>query len=72
MEYYEKEILEKTFEITRENCSGCLNDWPSQKDHECLDSFHFNLNIWKAIEIIKQKYEIDFDSIEVFEKLEIL
>ena len=28
--------MEGIREVMRANCEGCIHDWPSQRDHECL------------------------------------
>ena len=36
LEVLRKMLTEGTREAMRDNCEGCVHDWPSQRDHECL------------------------------------
>ena len=45
-----KQLLKKKIsKLLEENCDGCVNDWPSQTDHECLQDGKAQLYIDKAV-----------------------
>ena len=48
----------RQFTTTRLYCEGCVNNWPSQRDHDCLMLFdeYFELYLTEALE--KMDYDI--------------
>jgi len=67
----EKEVLKLTKEINTENCFGCTNNCLSQKDHNCLSEFFFNLSLFQALEKIQVKYNNTLNTDEIYEKLKL-
>ena len=58
-------LREKVSNLIREECEGCEKDWPSQRDHDCLQSRKVAAELWinkavskiLAIEFIKHLAE---------------
>ena len=71
MNILEVEIINLTIDLLNNNCVGCLENWPSQKDHSCLSELYFNWSLEEAISFVKEKYEIVEDLTVLFEKLSI-
>ena len=55
------EIFDLAYEISITSCEGCTFNYGAQHGHSCLNSFHYNLALKKAIERVKTKYNLDDD-----------
>lgn len=60
-EQIQKEIRTLAFTLHIENCEGCRLDYPSQKDHTCLDTYHYHIALNQALNIIEDKYKLGLD-----------
>ncbi|CAF1137348.1 unnamed protein product [Brachionus calyciflorus] len=63
------EILSLTRKVQSEECNGCINDWPSQLDHECITNRNFNKCLLIAIDMVKNKYKIEDDMNALYDEL---
>ena len=71
MNVLEQEILENLSQNLINECIGCQNNYPSQKDHSCLKANYYNWALENSIKTIKEKYSIESDLHFIFEKYQI-
>lgn len=59
-------LNKKTYQISRENCQGCIHNSCSQRHHDCLyfSAKEFREFSFQALEAIQKEIELDSETLE--------